>query len=106
MIATKETIENIVGNKFFYISYFKKDGSLRKMQSARLNVRKHLKGGINRNPNIGKNQLIVFDCTLSGYRTINLDKIYKIKCGGIELIDNLTQDIFKELNQMRKRGRK
>ena len=102
MIATKETIENIVGNKFFYISYFKKDGSLRKMQSARLNVRKHLKGGINRNPNIGKNQLIVFDCTLSGYRTINLDKIYKIKCGGIELIDNLTQDIFKELNQHEK----
>ena len=102
MIATKETIENIVGNKFFYISYFKKDGSLREMQSARLNVKKHLKGGINRNPNIGKTQLIVFDNNITVYRTINLDKIYKIKCGGIELIDNLTQDIFEELNQHEK----
>ena len=102
MIATKQTIEKIVGNKFFYVSYFKKDGSLREMQSARLNVKKHLKGGINRNPNIGKNQLIVFDNNISEYRTINLDKIYKLKCGGIELIDNLTQEIFEELNQHEK----
>ena len=28
MKITKEAIEKIVGNKFFYISYFKKDGSL------------------------------------------------------------------------------
>jgi hypothetical protein len=102
MIATKQTIEKIVGNKFFYISYFKKDGSLRKMQSARLNVKKHLKGGINRNPNIGKNQLIVFDNNISEYRTINLNKIYKIKCGDIELIDNLAQEILEELNQYEK----
>jgi hypothetical protein len=102
MIATKQTIEKIVGNKFFYVSYFKKDGSLREMQSARLNVKKHLKGGINRNPNIGKTQLIVFDNNISEYRTINLNKIYKIKCGDIELIDNLAQEILEELNQYEK----
>ena len=43
MIITKQAIEKIVGNKFFYISYFKKDGTYREMNSARLNVSKHLK---------------------------------------------------------------
>ena len=73
MIITKQAIEKIVGNKFFYISYFKKDGTYREMNSARLNVSKHLKGGQNKNPNINKTQIIVFDNNKSGYRTINID---------------------------------
>ena len=69
MIITKQAIEKIVGNKFFYISYFKKDGTYRQMDSARLNVSKHLKGGQNKNPNLNKTQIVVFDNNKSGYRT-------------------------------------
>ena len=88
MIITKQAIEKIVGNKFFYISYFKKDGTYREMNSARLNVSKHLKGGQNKNPNINKTQIIVFDNNKSGYRTINIEKIIEIRCGDCKIIDS------------------
>ena len=88
MIITKQAIEKIVGNKFFYISYFKKDGTYREMNSARLKVSKHLKGGQNKNPNINKTQIIVFDNNKSGYRTINIEKIIEIRCGDCKIIDS------------------
>lgn len=103
MLITKQTIEKIVGNQFFYISYFKKDGSFREMNSARLNVSKYLKGGINRNPNINKTQLIVFDNNKAEYRTINLDKIYQIKQGDCIITDTLASQIIEELNQYEER---
>lgn len=88
MIITKQAIEKIVGNKFFYISYFKKDGTYRQMDSARLNVSKHLKGGQNKNPNLNKTQIVVFDNNKSGYRTLNIEKIIEIRCGGCKIIDS------------------
>jgi hypothetical protein len=58
------------------------------MNSARLNVSKHLKGGQNKNPNINKTQIIVFDNNKSGYRTINIEKIIEIRCGDCKIIDS------------------
>ena len=95
MKITKEAIEKIVGNKFFYISYFKKDGSFRAMNSARLNVSKHLKGGINRNPNINKTQIVVFDNNKSGYRTLNIEKIIEIRCGDCKIVDSEYEALIK-----------
>ena len=95
MKITKEAIEKIVGNKFFYISYFKKDGSFRAMNSARLNVSKHLKGGINRNPNINKTQIVVFDNNKSGYRTLNIEKIIEIRCGDCKIVDSEYEVLIK-----------
>ena len=37
-------IKKFIGNKFFSVEFYKKDGTLRKMQ-CRLGVTKHLKGG-------------------------------------------------------------
>ena len=95
MKITKEAIQKIVGNKFFYISYFKKDGYFRAMSSARLNVSKHLKGGINRNPNINKTQIVVFDNNKSGYRTLNIEKIIEIRCGDCKIVDSEYEALIK-----------
>ena len=96
MLITKQAIEKIVGNKFFYISYFKKDGTLRKMNSARFNVRKYLNGGKNRNPNINKTQIIIFDTNKLGYRTINIEKIFEIRCGDCRIVDSEMTKIFEQ----------
>ena len=96
MLITKQAIEKIVGNKFFYISYFKKDGTLRKMNSARFNVRKYLNGGKNRNPNINKTQIIIFDTNKLGYRTINIEKIFEIRCGDCRIVDSEMSKVFEQ----------
>ena len=96
MLITRQAIEKIVGNKFFYISYFKKDGTLRKMNSARFNVHKYLNGGKNRNPNIGKTQIIIFDTNKLGYRTINIEKIFEIRCGDCRIVDSEMQKVFEQ----------
>ena len=58
------------------------------MDSARLNVSKHLKGGHNKNPNLNKTQIVVFDNNKSGYRTLNIEKIIEIRCGDCKIIDS------------------
>jgi len=74
----KEEIINLVGNKFFTISFVKKDGTLRKM-NARLGVTKHLKGGKKSYNPDDFNYLTVYDLQKKGYRTINLSTIKKVK---------------------------
>lgn len=74
----KEKIIKLVGNKFFTISFIKKDGTLRKM-NARLGVTKHLKGGKKSYNPDDFNYLTVFDLGKKQYRTVNLNTVKEVK---------------------------
>jgi hypothetical protein len=64
--------------KFFSVSFIKKDGTTRKM-TARLGVKKNLKGvGLKFDPS-EKNLIVVFDVHKKAYRMINLLTIFKFK---------------------------
>ena len=74
----KKKIIELVGNKFFTISFIKKDGTLRKM-NARLGVTKHLKGGKKSYNPDDFNYLTVFDLGKKQYRTVNLNTVKEVK---------------------------
>jgi hypothetical protein len=61
--------------RFFSIKFIKKDGTTREML-CRTDVKKHLRGGENNNPNLGESQIVVYDIQKKGYRTINLDSVF------------------------------
>lgn len=64
--------------KFFSVSFIKKDGTTRKM-TARLGVKKNLKGvGLKFDPS-ENNLIVVFDVHKKAYRMINLLTIFKFK---------------------------
>lgn len=64
--------------KFFSVSFIKKDGTTRKM-TARLGVKKNIKGiGMKYNPS-ERNLIVVFDVHKKAYRMINLLTIFKFK---------------------------
>ena len=64
--------------KFFSVSFIKKDGSERRM-TARLGVKKDVKGvGLKFNPS-ERNLIVVFDIHKKSYRMINLSTIFKFK---------------------------
>jgi len=73
------------GGKFFSMKNRKKDGSIREWKAVRMGVYKHTKGGINKNPNLGKTQVIVWDSESEGYRTINLETVIELKMTGNHL---------------------
>ena len=71
-------LEQIKNGKIFSVTFVKKDGTLRKM-TARLGVKKDLKGvGLKFNP-AEKNLLVVFDMHKRAYRMINLQTIISFK---------------------------
>ena len=64
--------------KFFSVSFIKKDGTTRKM-TARLGVKKDIKGvGLKFNPS-ERNLIVVFDIHKKAYRMINLSTILTFK---------------------------
>jgi hypothetical protein len=64
--------------RFFSVSFIKKDGSERKM-TARLGVKKDIKGvGLKFNPT-ERNLIVVFDIHKKAYRMINLSTILTFK---------------------------
>lgn len=64
--------------RFFSVSFVKKDGTERKM-TARLGVKKDIKGvGLKFNPT-ERNLIVVFDIHKKAYRMINLSTIFKFK---------------------------
>ena len=64
--------------RFFSVSFIKKDGTKRKM-TARLGVKKDIKGvGLKFNPT-ERNLIVVFDIHKKAYRMINLSTIFKFK---------------------------
>jgi len=71
--------------RIFSTTFMKKDDSLRTM-TARLGVKKNLKGGNNPIAHIVK-YLSVFDMHARGYRTINLDTMFTLK------VNSITYDI-------------
>ena len=94
MITTNKTIEQLVGDKPFYVSYFKKDGSIREMPQAVLH---EIDLSKIKNPNINKTQIIVFDNKKDGYRTVNIDKIIEISRGDeFKLVDSKYNELIEE----------
>ena len=75
----KAKIKKLVKNRFFTVTFTKKNGELRTM-NARLGVTKHLKGGTKKYDK--QNLLTVFDVTKKAYRTVNVDAIKELKAGG------------------------
>lgn len=76
-----EMIKQAVGTRFFSVVFTKKDGSQRKM-TARLGVKKYLKGGELKHDPSQLNHLIVFDMAIKQYRTINFNTIKEIRFKG------------------------
>lgn len=73
----KEQILSTNG-KIFGVTFIKKDGTVRNM-TARLGVRKNLKGvGLSFNPD-ERNLIVVFDMRKKAYRMINLSTIISMK---------------------------
>ena len=94
MITTNKTIEQLVGEKPFYVSYFKKDGTIREMPQAILHEIDLAKI---KNPNINKTQIVVFDNDKEGYRTVNIDKIIEISRGEeFKLVDSKYNELIEE----------
>jgi len=79
---TAEEFRQVVKDKIFSAEFEKKDGTIRKI-TARLGVKKALKGGeLKYNP-ADYNNLIVFDLKKKEYRTISFDKLRNIKYNGL-----------------------
>ena len=74
-------IINRTNGKFFTVTFVKKDKSIRKM-TARIGVRKGVKGvGLKFNAE-DKNLKVVWSCDAENFRMINLDTILSIKFKG------------------------
>ena len=81
---TSETAKQIIhdtNGKIFGVSFTKKDGSNREM-TARLGVKKHLKGGERVYNPEDYNMLFVFDTHKEGYRTIPFDRLLEVRFKG------------------------
>ena len=84
LIISKNEIARIAGNKFISISFLKKDGTPRTI-NGRLHVKRYLKGGDN--PNTRKDEfLIIYSMKDKGYRTINLDSVFRVAASGKEYL--------------------
>jgi hypothetical protein len=84
LIISKNEIARIAGNKFISISFLKKDGTKRTI-NGRLHVKRYLKGGDN--PNTRKDEfLIIYSMKDKGYRTINLDSVFRVAASGKEYL--------------------
>ena len=86
LIISKNEISLIAGNKFITVSFLKKDGTSRTI-NGRLHVKRYLKGGDN--PNTRSDAfLIIYSLKDKGYRTINLDSVFRIAADHKEYLIN------------------
>lgn len=81
----RETIRNLIEKsqgRFFSVDFEKKNGEKRHM-TARLGVKKHLRGG--HSPLEGKPEFVtVFDAVKGEYRAITLDKVSHVRVNGTD----------------------
>lgn len=71
--------------KIFNVKFYKADGTKRSI-NARFGVRKGVNGkGLKYNPSERAN-IIVYSMNDDGFRTINYDRIYRIKYNGQEYV--------------------
>lgn len=68
--------------KFFSVDFIKSNGELRHM-TARLGVKKHLKGGESTIKH-KENLIGCFDSVNNGYRCINANTLQQVKIAGVE----------------------
>lgn len=80
----KKLFRNLVGNKFFTVTFTKKNGELRTM-NCRLGVTKHLKGGKKSYDDSKYNYVTVYDLSKKAYRTVNLDAVKSVKARGLKV---------------------
>ena len=80
---SKNEVRRIVGDKFFSVSFVKKNGELRTI-NGRLGVTKHLKGEINVNSD--KPEFLIVYENGNGYRTVNLESVTRLCANGKEYI--------------------
>lgn len=86
MSAKLDTLRGLIhgtNGKFFTVEFTKKDGSHRVM-TARLGVKKHLRGGDSTTAH-KPNLVTVFDVTKDQYRCINLETVTAFRCGGVKM---------------------
>lgn len=77
----KQQLEDMVGGRFFHVTFIKKDGSVRNM-NARLGVKKYIKGtGTTSNTPRPANIVTVFDMKVKQYRAFDLDRVYNVVQG-------------------------
>lgn len=80
-------IEKAKSGKIFSVQFVKKNGEVRDM-TARLGVKKHLKGGDKKYEPKTRGMLCVYDLQKEGYRTINFNTIKRIKMDGQTFVIN------------------
>lgn len=79
----RAAIEDTNG-RFFTIIFDKSDGTERRM-TARIGVKKHLKGlftGNDRAPSTNDDIVTLWDTGVQEYRSVKLSKIKEFRCGG------------------------
>ena len=76
--------KNLIGNRIFSATFTKANGDER-TYNARVDVKKHTNGGSN--PVEHKpNMVTIFEMDAGQYRTLNLDKVTRLKCGNEVLL--------------------
>ena len=84
LIISKFEVARIATNKFITVSFLKKDGTPRTI-NGRIGVKRYLKGGDN--PNTRNDAfLIIYSLKDKGYRTVNLDSVFRIAANGKEYL--------------------
>lgn len=84
MIINKQDAYRLIkkqSNAIFNVCFIKKDGTKRSM-NARLNVKKHLKGGSMTYDPSENGHIIAYDMNVKGYRTINTHALESLKING------------------------
>ncbi len=84
-----QEFRKLVGDKFFTVTFIKKNGEERVM-NGRLGVHKHTKGGTLKYNPAKRNMVVVFDRNAvgahgpndTGYRMLNLNALKKLSIGG------------------------
>ncbi len=78
MTLSKSKFHRLVGGRFFTVEFIKRNGDTRRM-TARLDVRKYLRGG----EGIRKPGLVtVWDCGKQSYRSFYLNSVYSLRANG------------------------
>ena len=78
---TKDELYNMVGGRFFHVTFLKKDGTIRHM-NARIGVKKYLKHTVNHDPkNAHPTVVTVYDMKKRAYRAFDLDRVYNVRQG-------------------------
>lgn len=81
MNATERNIREAVGDRVFGATFEKADGTIRE-GTFRLNVTKDQTGkGLSYSPS-SRGNLIVWDMSAEGYRTIKLERLHSIRSQG------------------------